>query len=65
MPLYCSIFRYFCSKNRTSHNFHHFINISFLISQKIDHNCFLSDIDDKFTYWSETPLSLCTPLLSH
>ena len=65
MPLYYSIFRYFCSKNRTSRNFHHFIDIPYLISQKIDHNCFLSDIADKFPYWSETPILPCPPLLSH
>ena len=65
MPLYYSILRYFCSKNRTSRNFHHFIDFPYLISQKIDHNCFLSDIADKFPYWSETPILPCTPLLSH
>ena len=43
-------------KNRTSRNFHHFIDIPYLISQKIEHNCFLSDIADKFPYWSETPI---------
>ena len=65
MPLYYSIFRYFCSKNRTSRNFHHFIDIPYLISQKIDHNCFLSHIADKFPYCSETPIFPCPPLLSH
>ena len=55
MPLYYSIFR-LCSKNRTSCNFHHFIDIPYHISQKIDYNCFLSDISDMFPYWSETPI---------
>ena len=58
-------FRYFCSKNRTSRNFNHFIDIPYLISQKFVHNCFLSDIADKFLYWSETPILLCPPLFSH
>ena len=40
MTLYYSIFRYFCSKNRTSPNFHHFIDIPYLNSQKIDHKLF-------------------------
>ena len=60
-----NFFRYFCSKNRTSRNLHHFIDIPYIISQKIDHNCFLSDIADKFPYWSETPILPCPPLLSH
>ena len=38
MPLYYSIFRYFCSKNRTSFDFHYFIDIPLLISQKIVNN---------------------------
>ena len=33
MPLSYSIFGYFCSKNRTSHDFHHFIDIPSLISR--------------------------------
>ena len=65
MSLYYSIFRFICSKNRTSRNFHHFIDIPYLISQKIDHNCFLSDTADNFTYWSEPPILPCPPLLSH
>ena len=60
MPSYYSIFRYFCSKNRTSRNLHNFIDIPLLISQKIDYNCFLGDIADKFLFWSETPLLSCT-----
>ena len=39
MSLYYSIFRYFCSKNRTSFNFHHFNDIPLLISQKINKYC--------------------------
>ena len=60
-----SIFRYFCSKDRTSRNFHHFIDIPYLISRKTVHYCFLSDITDKFPYWSETPILPCPPLLPH
>ena len=60
MPLYYSIFRYFCSKNRTSRNFYHFIDIPLLISQIIDYDCFLRDIAGKFPFWSETLLSSCT-----
>ena len=55
-------FSYFCSKNIAifiiyRHSLSYF--------SKIDHNCFLSDTADKFTYWSETPISPCPPLLSH
>ena len=50
MPLYYSIFRYFCSKNRTPRNFHHFIEIPLLISQKNDHNCLLRGIADKLPF---------------
>ena len=62
MPLYYSIVKYFCSKNRIFRNFHHFIDISLLISQKNDHNRFLRGTAHKFTIWSETPLLSCTPL---
>ena len=65
MPLNCSIIRYYCSKNITSRNFHHFIDIPYIFSQRIDRNCFLSNIADYFHYWSETPQSPCAPLLSH
>ena len=65
MPLYYYIFRLFCSKNITSQNFHHFIDIPLLISRIIGHNRILRDIADKYPFCSETPLLLCTPLLSH
>ena len=65
MPLFYSIFRYFCCKNR-------YLAISIILStflilflKKNDPNCILSDIADKFLYWSETSLLPCTPLLSH
>ena len=56
MPLYYSIFRFFCSKNSTSQNFHHFIDIPLFISRIIHHNRLLRGIADTFPFWSETPL---------
>ena len=35
MPLYYSIFRYFCSKNRTSRNFHHLSTFLILFLKKL------------------------------
>ena len=41
------------------------LSIFLNLFQKIDHNCFLCDIVDKFPHWSEAPILPCTPLLSH
>ena len=65
MQLYFSIFRFFCSQNSTFRNFHHFIDISYLMIQKIVNKCFLSDIAVNFPCWSETPVLPCTQQFSH